>query len=160
MKVLVLSDTHGNHSLAVRALDMAGHTDHIVHLGDEIEDACFLEEVTGISVTKVLGNCDLSPLFPRETTLELDGKRVLLTHGDLYTVKTGLDKLKKKAVAERIDVVLYGHTHIPIVQKIDNILFVNPGCLKKGCIEPSFALLSIDNGVASANIVPLTCAAI
>lgn len=158
MRVVVLSDTHGNFPLAVRALDVAGQADHIVHLGDEVEDACFLENVTGMTVTKVLGNCDYSHHFPRETTLELDGKRVLITHGDLYTVKTGLEKLRQKAVAEKIDVVLYGHTHIPIVQMLDNILFVNPGCLKKGWSDPSFALLSIDNGVVSAAIVRVTAA--
>lgn len=155
MKIVVLSDTHGNQTLAAHALDLAGHADHIIHLGDETDDATFLEALSGKTVTKVLGNCDHLAGTPRETMLVLDEKKFLLTHGDLYGVKAGLDKLTQRAAAEKADVVLYGHTHIHSVLTIDGVLYVNPGCLKKGCSEPSFALLSLENGILSADIVPL-----
>jgi len=155
MKIVIFSDTHGNQALAAHALDLAGHVDHIVHLGDESDDAAFLELLSGRTVIKVLGNCDYSTDSPRESLLTLEGKKFLLTHGDRYGVKGGLDKLARKAAAEKADVVLYGHTHIRSVLTIDGVLYVNPGCLKKGFSEPSFALLSLDNGVISADIVPV-----
>ncbi|WP_306532757.1 metallophosphoesterase [Geobacter sp.] len=155
MKIVVFSDTHGNQALAAQALDLAGHADHIIHLGDETDDATFLEALSGITVTKVLGNCDFATDTPREAMLVLEEKRFLLTHGDLYGVKAGLDKLSKRATAEKADVVLYGHTHIQSVCTIDGVLYVNPGCLKKGYSEPSFALLSLEKGTLSADIVPL-----
>lgn len=153
MKIAVFSDTHGNQALAARALEMAGNVDHIVHLGDETDDAAFLELLSGRTVIKIRGNCDFSTDSPRESLLTLEGKKFLLTHGDHYGVKAGLDKLARRAAAENVDVVLYGHTHIRSVLTIDGILYVNPGCLKKGFSEPSIALLSLDNGVVSADIV-------
>lgn len=156
---MVFSDTHGNQALAAQALDLAGDVDHIVHLGDETEDAAFLELLSGKTVIKVLGNCDFSTDSPRESLLILEGKKFLLTHGDRYGVKAGLDKLARRASAEKADVVLYGHTHIHSIVTIDGILYVNPGCLKKGFSEPSFALLSLEDGVLSADIVPVNPAA-
>lgn len=155
MKIAVFSDTHGNQALTAHALDLAGDADHIIHLGDEANDATFLELLSGKIVTKVLGNCDFSTDTPREALLVLEEKRFLLTHGDRYGVKAGLDKLTKRAAAEKADVVLYGHTHIQSVLTIDGVLYVNPGCLKKGFSEPSFALLSLENGVLSADIIHL-----
>ncbi|MRR07792.1 MAG: metallophosphoesterase [Deltaproteobacteria bacterium] len=153
MKIVVFSDTHGNQALVAHALDLAGNVDHIIHLGDETEDADFVELLSGKTVIKVLGNCDFSKDSPRESLLTLEGKKFLLTHGDRYGVKAGLDKLTRQAVAKKADVVLYGHTHIHSVITIDGIVYVNPGCLKRGFNEPSFALLSLDNGVVSADII-------
>lgn len=155
MKIVVFSDTHGNHALAAHALDLAGHVDHIIHLGDNTDDADFLELLSGRSVIKVLGNCDYSTESPRESLLTLEGKKFFLTHGDRYGVKAGLDRLARKAAVEKADVVLYGHTHIRSVITRDGVLYVNPGCLKRGFSEPSFALLSLGNGVVSADIVPV-----
>lgn len=155
MKIAVLSDTHGNQTLAAQALDMAGDVDHIIHLGDDFDDATFLEALSGRAVTKVLGNCDFAAGTPRETTLVLEDKKFLLTHGDLYGVKGGLEKLAAKAVEEKADVVLYGHTHLQSVQTIGGVLYINPGCLKKGFSKPSFALVSLERGTLVADIVQL-----
>lgn len=155
MKIAVFSDTHGNQPLTAQALDLAGQVDRIVHLGDEIDDADFLELLSGKEVIKVPGNCDFSTDSPREVLVNLGGKKFLLTHGDRYGVKGGLDKLVLKAAEEKADVVLYGHTHIRSVVTIHGTLYVNPGCLKKGFSDPSFALLSLDNGMVSAAIVPV-----
>lgn len=156
MKIIVLSDTHGNQPLALGILDGNAEAERIVHLGDEVEDACFLEEISGRSIVKISGNCDFSTAHPRETILDLAGKRILVTHGDLYNVKAGLEKLLKRAVALKADVVLYGHTHQAAVQKVDGILLVNPGCLKKGFEQPSYAVVTIDEETVSVKIVPVT----
>lgn len=156
MKIIVLSDTHGNQSLALSILDGNGDANRIVHLGDEVEDARFIEEISGKSVIKLAGNCDFSTDQPRENTLDVAGRRIFLTHGDLYNVKAGLEKLLKRAAAVRADVVLYGHTHQAAVLEIGGILLVNPGCLKKGCDQPSFAVVTIGVDSVSAEIIPVT----
>jgi putative phosphoesterase len=84
MKIIVLSDTHGNQSAALGILYENGDADRIVHLGDEVEDACFLEKSSGRSIVKISGNCDFSTNHPREAMLDLAGRRVFVTHGDLY----------------------------------------------------------------------------
>ncbi|AJE04885.1 metallophosphoesterase family protein [Geobacter pickeringii] len=154
MKLVILSDTHGNQPLALAIIDAHGDADHIVHLGDEIDDACFLEDATGRDIVKVSGNCDCSFDSPRETLLDLEGHTVLITHGDLYNVKTGMERLKKRARAEKADIVLYGHTHLAAIDELDGILYVNPGCLKKGCEQLSYAVLTLENGSVSAKIIP------
>lgn len=153
MKLVILSDTHGNQTLALSIIDGNGDADHFIHLGDEVEDACFLEDMSRRPVIKVCGNCDYTAAYPREKVIELDGRRVMVTHGDLYQVKAGIEKLRKRAGTEKVDVVLYGHTHQPAVQELDGILFVNPGCLKTGCEPHTYAVVTLTKQTVTAEIV-------
>jgi len=155
MKLLILSDTHGNYPLAIKALEMAGQIDQIFHLGDGIDDARIIEEITGHRIIKVPGNCDLSAPEPRELLTVLAGKLIFVTHGDNYNVKAGLALLHKKACQENADIVVYGHTHVGYAGELDGILFVNPGCLRYKWPITSYAIISIDAGRASAGIFPI-----
>lgn len=155
MECLVFSDTHGNYPLAAAAILQAGPVDRIFHLGDEAEDAVMVERIVCQKVETVSGNCDPPGTHPREICIELGNVRLLLTHGDRYRVKNGLDELRRKAVEANVDVVLYGHTHRASVDEIDGILFVNPGSIQKGSGEKSFARLSIRGEIPVAKIIPI-----
>ncbi len=155
MRLLILSDTHGNYPLAVKALEEAGQVDRIIHLGDEFEDARMIEAIIGSPLIKVPGNCDLGVEDARTITVTLDGSRVFMTHGDRFQVKSGLARLHKKAAAEQAGIVLYGHTHLAAITEIDGILFINPGCLDYKCDTPSYAILTITAGRVSAEICPI-----
>jgi putative phosphoesterase len=155
MRLLILSDTHGNYPLAVKALEEAGQVDQIIHLGDEFEDACMIEAILGSPLIKVPGNCDLGVDDARTITMTFDGSRIFMTHGDRYQVKSGLARLHKKATAEQAGIVLYGHTHVAAITEIDGILFVNPGCLDNKCSTPSYAILTITHGKVVAEICPI-----
>ena len=155
MRLLILSDTHGNYLLAVKALEETGQVDRIIHLGDEYEDARMIEAIIGSPLIKVPGNCDLGVEDARNITVEFDGIRIFMTHGDRYQVKSGLARLHKKATAEQAGIVLYGHTHVAAITDIDGILFVNPGCLGYNCSAPSYAILTITHGKVAAEICPI-----
>jgi uncharacterized protein len=155
MKLLILSDTHGNYPLAIKALEMAGRIDQIFHLGDGIDDARIIEEITGHRIIKVPGNCDLSAPEPRQILTVLAGKLILVTHGDTYNVKAGLALLHKKACQVNAGIVLYGHTHVGYTGELDGMLFVNPGCFRYKWPITSYAIISIDAGRASARIFPI-----
>jgi uncharacterized protein len=156
MRFLILSDTHGNYPLAFRALEMAGPIDRIFHLGDCIEDARLIEEITGRDIVKVPGNCDFTVSEPGDISAVFAGKRFFITHGDKYSVKGGLAPLCFKARSENAEIVLYGHTHIGSVDLLEGTLFVNPGALRHKWHSPSFALLDVDfSGIAHASIHPL-----
>jgi putative phosphoesterase len=155
MKLLILSDTHGNYPLAIRALELAGRIDQVFHLGDGIDDARIIEEITGHNIIKVPGNCDLTATEPREVLTVLAGKTIFATHGDSYNVKAGLGLLHKKACQENAGIVLYGHTHVGYTGELDGILYVNPGCLRYKWPVTSYAIISIDAGRASAGIFPI-----
>ena len=155
MRLLVLSDTHGNYPLALKALDMAGPVDLICHCGDGIEDARLMEEITGHRIVKVPGNCDRPAPEPHEVAPVIAGHKFFITHGDTYNVKGGLSLLREKAVEEHARIVLYGHTHVGSVAEHDGILFVNPGCLRYKWPETSYAILSINAGMPRARIMQI-----
>jgi uncharacterized protein len=152
MNILVLSDTHGNYPLALKALEKAGRVDRIFHLGDGVDDARIIEEISGCTIFKVAGNCDLSAPEPREILVEVAGNLILATHGDTYNVKAGLTLLHRKAVSVNARIVLYGHSHTGFTGHLGEILFVNPGCLRYRWPNPGYALVTVEAGIASASL--------
>ncbi len=152
MKIMVLSDTHGNYPLAIRAVDQAGEVDCVIHLGDEMADACIIENVIGTPVIKVPGNCDQTATEPREVLTIFAGKKFFITHGDRYGVKAGLGRLQRKALEESVQVALYGHTHVASVELIGGIFFVNPGTLAKGRSPGSYAVVTIQSDTVTVDI--------
>ena len=154
MKVMVVSDTHGNYLAPLTLLNGSG-AKMLIHLGDEISDATVIEHLLDIPLLKVPGNCDQRSTEPRELIETIGGKRFLITHGDIYRVKNGLESIVRKAVAEKVAVALFGHTHTPYVQKQDGVLLVNPGTLMAGSDLKSYAILTITVTAVSAEIIHL-----
>lgn len=153
MRMAILSDTHGNYAHAVRILDLLGGFDHIIHLGDTTDDA----ETIGLALERELvvvsGNCDPGGKYPRIINLEIEGKRLFICHGDRFQVKTGLAALYQKALMVGADIVLYGHTHVPLIEEVNGIMFMNPGALKKSVLNPTIGILRIENGRVEAEIL-------
>jgi putative phosphoesterase len=143
MKVLVLSDTHGNLALAFQACTLAEPVDTIIHLGDGAEDAELLRHALGIAVINVAGNCDPGSNAPRELLWKCMGKRLLLVHGDAFGVKDGLGRLEQRAIEAKADAVLFGHSHRAYVETRSGVLFVNPGTLMRTSPHHTFAVLEI-----------------
>lgn len=154
MRLLVISDSHGNYAHVFKAHQLAGPVDHILHLGDGSDDARLLEEVLEVPVHRVAGNCDLDRRLPSELTLEFGSCRVFMTHGNRQQVKSGLRQLIGKGVEVGARVVLYGHTHLPSVESAEGMLLVNPGPLKEGA-QGSFAIVTLNGAAARAEIFPL-----
>lgn len=146
MRILVVSDTHGNESALIRSYGMAGETDLLIHLGDGEKDTDLLLPVYEDNIIKVSGNCDIGSTAQRELLLELDGKRVLITHGDRYYVKSGLERLFQHGRTVSADIVLYGHTHMARADIDGNMLVLNPGALCLHTDIRTFAIITIHNG--------------
>lgn len=155
MKIMVISDTHGNYLAPLSFLDEGTDCKLIIHLGDEIGDGRMLQKLTSVPVILVPGNCDPDAREPRELCGVLGGQRIFMTHGDIYRVKSGLDSLIAKAVSEKAEVALFGHTHIPLVQRENGILLVNPGTLMVTSKNKSYAILDVSAESVSAEIVAL-----
>ena len=141
--MLVISDTHGNYTLAIKAHSLSEQIDIIVHLGDGSSDAELMRELLDEQVISVAGNCDLGSSAPRELLWECEGKRILLTHGDAYGVKTGLDKLKRRAREIGADLVLFGHSHLVTQELHSDILFLNPGTMMNATHLKSYAIVAV-----------------
>jgi uncharacterized protein len=150
MKILVISDTHGNVNRAFSAHTLCEPVDALIHLGDGSSDADMLRETLDIPVINVAGNCDPDSKAPRERVWECEGKRILLTHGDAYQVKSGLARLQQRAEAIGVDVVLFGHTHQVLYENNSGLLLMNPGALTSYNRIRSYAVLDVTpNGVTS-----------
>lgn len=152
MRVLIMSDSHGNFPLALKACEAAEPFDCLLHLGDGAEDTELLAHALEVPVIHVAGNCDLGSTAPRELLWECDGKKLLLVHGDAYGVKWGLARLEARTVAVGADAVLFGHTHRATVSTLSGILAVNPGTLMRGAQYTSFAVLEITPDGISASL--------
>ena len=152
MRILVMSDSHGNIPLALQACDMAGNIDALFHLGDGGDDAGILAHALNIKVIHVAGNCDIGSDSSRELLMECEGKKLLLFHGDAYGVKSGLSMLEKRACEAGVDAVLFGHTHRASITTFSGILAVNPGTLMRTAQQKSFAILEINPSGISAHL--------
>lgn len=149
--MLVMSDTHGNKGAVARLKEIAGKTDYIVHLGDHSRDIEPIRAQYPERVFSVDGNCDLA--FRTERTLEIEGVKVLLTHGHRFGVKSGLERLFYFCGERGIDLALYGHTHIAAVDESEGVKLINPGNLSRGSGEKSYAYLIFDKGRVMEKIV-------
>lgn len=131
MKILVLSDSHGNSYNIRKALDIHKDINRIVFLGDGERDIdCVSEEIGSTPLTAVRGNCDSS--FSSLNTVELlraGNHLIYCTHGYMEHVKYGIGELMKNAKTAGADIVLYGHTHLQECSYEDGIYIMNPGSI-------------------------------
>ena len=141
MRVLVISDTHGDVNRAFKAHTLAEPVDVIIHLGDGSADADLLRDTLDVTVINVAGNCDPGSNAPRELVWECEGMRLLLTHGDAYLVKSGLGRLRQRAEEVGVDAVLFGHTHQALLENNSGLLLLNPGTLSSFSNHRSYAVL-------------------
>lgn len=135
-RILVISDSHGGryHLEKLPEFCCAEKIERVFHLGDIVEDARWLEKQLSIPVSFVAGNCDWSAHCDRELRLNIEGKRLLLVHGDRFGVKYGYDRLSYYAEENMMDVALFGHTHRSFAAYVGRALLINPGALKNGSL--------------------------
>lgn len=129
MLIAVVSDTHRVTKYINAAKDLIKNADILIHLGDNIEDVEILERSFNGKTYAVAGNCDYSAKYPKESILEVDGKKIFFTHGDLYGVKSSINNIYYRGRELEADIVLFGHTHEQLLEKEENIILMNPGSL-------------------------------
>lgn len=148
MKILVLSDSHSTLSFMRRCIDKV-KPDTLIHLGDHFDDALAIrEEYPSIPMVQVPGNCDryrCPPGQPEIMITRIGGVDLYLTHGHLHRVKSYLGLLLQDARKAKVQVVLYGHTHVPDChQEEDGLWVLNPGSC--GYFGGSAGLLTVKDG--------------
>ena len=154
MKLLVLSDSHGNLSHMEEAV-LRVRPRMILHLGDCWRDGEKLRDLfPDISFHQVPGNCDYRPDEPAERLLFLEDKRVLMCHGHTYGVKQTLLNAGYAAEEQNLDLFLFGHTHKPLVDMRGKTLFLNPGSIGDPR-RPTYGVVTVENGRLDGYIVPL-----
>ncbi len=130
MRILVVSDVHGNSRALCQAIESQPMAGTVLFLGDglrQAEDAA--DRYSDRTFYMVPGNCDLAAAGPFTRQEIFGGKRFLFTHGHTYDVKYGLYKLDLAAREARADIALFGHTHVPYTDYADGLYLLNPGSL-------------------------------
>ncbi len=149
MRYIVLSDTHGNKSGVKELLSKVKH-DGVIFCGDGEGDFEILEQ----NIYMVKGNCDFFSKLPTIISIDICGQKVLVTHGNMYGVKSGMGALMNEAEKENANLVIFGHTHIPYVNNINNITYLNPGSFKRGVgYNSTYAIVDFDDNNFFINIV-------
>ncbi|MBA2301689.1 MAG: metallophosphoesterase family protein [Acidobacteria bacterium] len=155
MLIGLISDTH---SLIRAEATAALHgVELILHAGD-VGRQSVLRELTAIAPTHaVFGNVD-DPILglPQRVNLTLGGLTIHVSHGHELGSPTP-DNLVQRYPA---DVIVYGHTHQPLIASRGRTMIVNPGAAgpRRFNLQPSIGLLRIENGRATAEILPLEIA--
>lgn len=128
MKLLVLSDTHGDVFSLKEAIKARNEAEVIIHCGDGNSE---FESIKPLYPHKhfigVKGNCDFCSDASNIETITLAGKKIFITHGHLYNAKYGLYNLVCAAREANADLLLFGHTHNPLKDYDDGLYIVNPG---------------------------------
>ena len=152
-RIGLISDTHG--LVRPGLFEALDGVELILHAGDvgpdEVLDA--LEAIAPIRA--VYGNTDetgrarLSPAID----ISVDGVRVHVSHGH----EVGSPTPERLVARYDADVVVYGHTHRQLITRLGSQLIVNPGAAgaRRFNLEPSVAVLTIAEGRADVELVPL-----
>ena len=148
MRVGVISDTHG--LLRAEVFEVFRGVDHILHAGD-LGNLDILSDLEAIApLTAVFGNADppeVRSRLPQVATLELDGFDIVVTHGDQFGHPT---PAKLHEAFPRAEIVVYGHTHRPLLELVDRTVTVmNPGGAghRRFGIAPSVGIMELEPGI-------------
>lgn len=156
MLLLVVGDTHGEYARLKKEVTSLPAIDLLLHTGDHYRDGVSLARELGIGYQAVLGNCDRGD-GARELVLELEGHRLLMTHGHLYNVKRTLNNLYYRALELSCGIVLFGHTHASFLEEVQGVWIMNPGSptFPRGRALPSYGLIELAPGKAALRIVEM-----
>ena len=155
MRILVLSDIHGDLHSAMRAVKAQPNAEAIIFCGDGAQQFQSIKETyTEKTVVGVRGNCDWTSTLPVTETITLGGKTLFITHGHMYQAKFTTYNLVCAAREAKADILLFGHTHCAMNEYDDGLYIMNPGsCNGYGA---SYGYIDItDRGDIVTNIVRL-----
>ncbi len=123
MKILIISDSHNNSILKLPLTDY----DYVIHCGDiSSNDLDYLNIYDNIIYVR--GNCDYNN-YDLTKVLNLNNKKIFITHGNLYNVKDDLELLINNTI-NKYNIVCFGHTHKQLLLKKENTIYLNPGAWK------------------------------
>ncbi|MDR6722186.1 MULTISPECIES: metallophosphoesterase family protein [Paenibacillus] len=132
MKIIVVSDTH----LPRRARELPeplvqelSDADLILHAGDWSDWSVYKLLSNYAPVAGVTGNTDPPEVADKlgfSRIVEADGLRIGLVHGHQGSKSTEQNAIQTFA-GQQVDAIVYGHSHIPVMHTVDDVLVFNPG---------------------------------
>ena len=159
MKILAFSDSHGDTQLMYEILEILGNKIQMVlFLGDCVDDIMDYTYICeDVDVHYAAGNCETRYFEPSDKVIEAAGKKIFITHGHKYAIKSGHDVIVSEAKSRGVGICLYGHSHSPEIFEESGIFFMNPGSISfpRGVSgHPTYGIIDIaENGDVSGKII-------
>lgn len=155
-KILIVSDTHRSLVGLEEALEIEEPIDMLIHLGDIERQMVQVRQLVDCPVHMIAGNNDFLCGLPGEEEFEIGRYRVFITHGHGYYVNMTEEYLQDTARELGADIVMYGHTHLPVLEIEEDLVTLNPGSLtypRQSGRRPSYIVMTLDdNGKADFEI--------
>lgn len=159
-RIGVLSDTHGYLNPNIRSLFKG--VAHVIHAGDVVE-AAILDELQQIApLTAVSGNMDTDEFaesLPKEAAGAVGPVGFLVGHKRKRLLKgLAAGKVDAQFLDEKLQLVVFGHEHVPVAEWIDGVLYLNPGtasALEEEDDGPTVALVEVEPTGLSVKFIPL-----
>ncbi|MEA4824992.1 MAG: YfcE family phosphodiesterase [Clostridiaceae bacterium] len=149
MRIAVFSDSH-NDIKTIRQATARVMPDMIFHLGDMVSDAKALQiAFPDIPLYRVAGNNDYGREAEDTLEVELCGKRMVLTHGHLFSVEGGTAELRQYAASKKCTIALFGHTHEAFARLRHGVWLLNPGRVGRRTLSPytaTYGILTLEDG--------------
>jgi len=162
MKIGVISDTHipdRSKDLPLKILNDFKNLDMIIHAGDLI-DLSVLDKLKNIcpQVKAVWGNMDPAEVrkkLPEKEVFKVLNYKIGLTHGYGHPQKL-IELMQEIFKHDKVDIIIFGHSHNPVNEYRNNILYFNPGSLtdKIFSIYNSYGIIEINDKI-KARIIKL-----
>ncbi len=135
-----MSDSHGLQK-EVRQVVERHPAEIVLHCGDFCVDHK-LEPFKRMALVR--GNCDAPSEVALERVTNWQSLRIFQTHGHLFGVKNSLLRLHYRAEETGANVVIFGHSHVPVCTEERGILFINPGSLQspRQFPQPTYVVLN------------------
>ncbi len=148
MRIGVVGDIHGNLSGLEQALRAIGSIDHLLFTGDGYREIARAKHHFAVPIKGVSGNCDFYSEYPAEQFFQLEGYKVLLTHGHRYGVKQGLTTIGLAGRERGVGLIIFGHTHLPLNIEWEGIKLFNPGtlCSERAYQGITYGIIEIGRG--------------
>jgi uncharacterized protein len=148
--IAVVSDTHmprGARALPEGCVERLRAADLILHAGD-FTGAVFLEWLRGLGppVEAVVGNMDepsLQASLPETRIVEADGLRIGMVH--IPGQREGR-AARLTAMFPGCDAIVYGHTHLPEVERARGVWILNPGSPTERRRAPEKTMIELVDG--------------
>lgn len=147
MRILIVSDTHRKHSNLEWVIEQVGDIDLLIHLGDSEGYEEEIAKMVDCPMEIVAGNNDFFSDLEKEKELKIGKYKVLITHGHYYYVSMGIADIEREAKGRGCDIVMFGHTHRPIIDYGKNVIALNPGSIsypRQSGRQPSYIIMELD----------------
>lgn len=140
-KMVVMADSHRDRNIMkdIRKLEPDG--DYYIHLGDSEVSK---DDMDGWASVKGNNDSDLS--YPDEMIFQVEKLRFYVCHGHLFGYYKREEKMIKKLIEKKCQVILYGHSHFPMNKEINGFYFINPGStrLPRMKSKKSYCVILVD----------------